>query len=111
MEDVKKYIEGIELTETEKINFFHSFNAGHFWGLKYLEGILNERATVFDSEDIHDVMNSVLALNGMVAMGETFTGVHSNHYDKIYDLYQDMLGDLFCLCGITDEDCDKWSNL
>lgn len=92
------------LTEDEKRGIIKELNSSDICGLKTLESYIFARAERRDmQEDLCDLVQHVIALNGMVAMGESFEGIYCEYHDQIWELYYSMKMTLLELCGITDK--------
>lgn len=92
------------LTEEEKHNIVEELQSSDICGLKTLESLIYARAERRDlDEDLIDLVTDVIKLNGMVAMGESFSGIYCDNHDQIWELYYTMKMALLELCGITDK--------
>ena len=102
-------MENFKLAEVEKQKAVELLCEGDIHGLEYLRDIIKERTTdYFDRESMLDFANSVIKLNGMVSLGETFGGIHEDFYNEIYELYYNMKMKMLEVLGITDEDWEKY---
>lgn len=83
------------LSKEIKNNYYELLKSGDIGGLEYLEKEIENNFTKSDiTEDIFDLVNFVIELNGAVAIGETFSGVFSENYDMIHELYLKMKTEL-----------------
>ena len=95
----------LEIPKEKRIEILEELMSSDICGLKTLESYIYAKADRYNTdEDLTDLVRDVIALNGMVAMGETFSGVYSEHHDNIFDVYWTLKDELLTYCGFTDED-------
>lgn len=89
MEDNEK----ITLTEEQAEQFIKKLSEGDIFGLEYLTDVINNEIKPKRNdrgEDIYDILHFTIELNTMNAHAEEFSGVCSNNYIAINELYQTM---------------------
>ena len=98
----------MQLTEEQKINFFHAYNSGDIWGMNYLETLI-DKFDGEDAEELQELVRHVTHLNAMEIICESEDWqTYQRHSSVINDLYVDMKNELFDALGITDEDYERW---
>lgn len=87
----------ITLTEKQAEEFVKLHTESDSTAYEYLLNIVENELKIKDidnRETVYDLFHTVIELNRMVAMGETFNGVFAKHYEEIHELYMAMQNEL-----------------
>ncbi len=83
----------ITITEEQAEKFVKLNTESDSMAYDYLYNIVANELKIKENnnqETVYDLFRAVFALNGMVAMGETFEGAFADNYVEIHELYGKM---------------------